>query len=616
MKYLTSFKPILSIALVGLLGGVLLSGCEDQLLDKEPRGELTQASFFKTEDHAVQATNATYEVMRGFNVHTMQWLGMTEMASDNASKGSTPFDGAFLIDLEEFSYDASNGAFGATWSGYYQGIYRANLAIKNIPDIDMDTGKRARLVGENKFLRAYYYFFLVRAFGGVPLLTEPIEPDEIRQPRASADSVYAQIVRDLQDAADKLPLKSEYPESELGRATQGAAQGLLAKVYMFRHNYEDAQDMAESVITSNEYSLYPDYDGIFQPEGENSSESLFEVQAVSNSEGLGGTPYSVVQGVRGTPNLGWGFNHPTQDLMQAYEPGDPRMQSTILFVHEMLPYGPEDVVEDNPNMNDERYNQKSFIPLNSPGGNWNGGSNIRRLRYADVMLLAAEAAYQNNEPSRARTLVNQVRERARGDQQATIGVSAGTLTGLVADTLGMSHKEDKPFVRYVDTEGPAADADIESYSWSLINNNQQLLVESIDIIESVDGTEVSNMEEFDSEMAAKSPGQDVSVEIQRVTQSQNDGQVTTDSMTVNVTVTAEQLLPDITSSGEQLLQDIRHERRVELAMEQHRFFDLQRQGRAAEVLGDQGYQEGVHDVYAIPQNELDLNPALEQNPGF
>ncbi len=616
MKYLKPFKPILSIALVGLMGGVLLSGCEDQLLDKEPRGELTQASFFKTEDHAVQATNATYEVMRGFNVHTMQWLGMTEMASDNASKGSTPFDGAFLIDLEEFSYDASNGAFGATWSGYYQGIYRANLAIKNIPDIDMDTGKRARLVGENKFLRAYYYFFLVRAFGGVPLLTEPIEPDEIRQPRAPADSVYAQIVRDLQDAADKLPLKSEYSESELGRATQGAAEGLLAKVYMFRHNYEDAQEMAESVITSNEYSLYPDYDEIFQPEGENSSESLFEVQAVSNSEGLGGTPYSVVQGVRGTPNLGWGFNNPTRDLMQAYEPGDPRMQSTILFVHEMLPYGPEDVVNDNPNMEDERYNQKSFIPKDSPGGNWNGGSNIRRLRYADVMLLAAEAAYQNNEPSRARTLVNQVRERARGDQEATIGLSPGTLTGLVADTLGMSHKEDKPFVRYVDTEGPAADADIESYSWSLINNNQQLLVESIDIIESVDGTEVANMDEFESEMAAKSPGQDVSVEIRRVTQTQNNGQVTTDSATVNVTFTAEQLLPDITSSGEQLLEDIRHERRVELAMEQHRFFDLQRQGRAAEVLGDQGYQEGVHDVYAIPQNELDLNPALEQNEGF
>ena len=603
---------------VTLLVVVVLSlpGCVDQLLDKKPRGELTQASFFETEEHAIQATNATYQQLRDFNVHSFPWLGMTDIASDDALKGSTPADAPFMQELDQFTFDATNGAFSSTWTAYYQGIYRANLAIVNIPGIDMDETLRARLVGENKFLRAFYYFFLVRAFGGVPLVTEPLEPGEFEQPRASAEEIYSLIEQDLTEAIQVLPLKSEYSADDLGRAAKGAARGLLAKVHLFQEEYQEAQARAEEVINSGEYSLLPDYGEIFTPGGENSSGSIFEVQAVAVSTFEGGTPYSVVQGVRGQPNLGWGFNGPNRDLLNAYEPGDHRMQPTMLFVHEYLPRGPQDVVRDNPNMQDERYNQKPFNPLDQPGGNFNGGSNIRKLRYADVLLTAAEAAYQNDNISDAQQYVNMVRQRARGGQNATVGIHEEALTGLIADTLGTSSLEGMAFIRFV--SGPGEAEGLSSFDWELVANNSKILVNNIDVIQTVDGTPVGSPDEFRAEMSAKTPGQPVVIEVQRISETFDGTSKTTTSQNLPFTVVSEQLLPDITATGQALLDAIWHERRIELAMEQHRFFDIRRQGRAGELLRALGksFEDGKHEVYPIPQEEIDLNPQLTQNPGY
>jgi len=613
------FTRFLSALMVFVLSGLLLAGCKDQLLNKKPRGKLTQASFFENKDQAIQATNATYQQMRDFNVHSFPWLGLTDIASDDASKGSTPADASFLSEVDNFTLDASNGALMGPWQAYYQGIYRANIAIQKIPDIDMDTQLRDRLVGENIFLRAYYYFFLVRAFGGVPLVTKPLKPDEFNQSRASVEEVYAQIENDLKDAMAVLPLKSVYNASDMGRATKGAAQGLLAKVYLFEKKYQDAQQMAENVINSNEYSLLPDYGKIFTPEGENSSGSIFEIQAVAVETGQGGTPYSVVQGVRGTPNLGWGFNNPTRDLLQAYEDGDPRMEPTVLFVNEELPDG-TDAVRDNPNMNDERYNQKPFIPLDNPGGNFNGGSNIRRLRYADIILIAAEAAYQNGDADKARQYVNMVRQRARDGQEATIGLQVEPVAGFVADTLGDASLSGQPFIRYITSGSPADNASLQQFDWELQNNGSALVINNIDIIQSVNGNSVSSVDDFKSQMKSMQSGSNVSLQVQRITETYDagSGTINRSSQTVLATATTEQLLPDITSSGQDLLDAIWHERRVELAMEQQRFFDLQREGRAGEVLRAQGkqYNDDVNNVYPIPQQELDIDPNLNQNPGY
>jgi len=207
-----------------------LAGCD--FLSTEPKGKLTTESFFKTSDQAVAATNASYNMLREWQVHVFSWIGLTDIASDDATKGSTPGDAGFLGDLDNLVFDPGNLAFSDPWTGYYRGVYRANVAIENIPNVSMDATLRARLVGENKFLRAYFYFFLARAFGGVPLLTRPLKPSEFFQPRATRDEVYTLIEQDLLDAIAVLP--AQYAAADVGRATKGAAQGMLAQVYLYR----------------------------------------------------------------------------------------------------------------------------------------------------------------------------------------------------------------------------------------------------------------------------------------------------------------------------------------------------------------------------------------------
>jgi hypothetical protein len=474
---------------------VLLASCSEDFLDKKPLGLLTSENFFRTEEHAVQATNAVYNLLRSWEVHVFSYIGLTDIVSDDADKGSTPSDGAFLLEIENFTFDESNLAFSTVWRGYYRGIYRANLCIENIPGIEMNEQLKQRLLGENKFLRAYFYFNLARWFGGVPLFTRPLDPTEYRQERSSVEEVYAQIVKDLTEAAAVLPQR--YTGPNIGRITSGAAKGLLAKVYLTLGDYVNAERLAVEVINSGVHGLFPDYGRLFLPEGENSSESVFEVQAEAFEIGGGGTQYNEVQGVRGTPNLGWGFNRPSDNLVAAYEPGDPRRDATILFVGEVLPDG-SGIVQKNPEMVNERYNQKAWIPR-PPQGNHNGSGNIRILRYADILLIAAEALNENGKPQEALNFLNQIRARARGNRPATI-------------------------------------------------------------------------------------------------------------------------LPPVTvTDRDQLRLRIWQERRVELAMEQHRWFDLLRQRRAGEVMRKLGknFVDGKHELFPIPITEIDLSGGLiRQNQGY
>ncbi|MEO0898660.1 MAG: RagB/SusD family nutrient uptake outer membrane protein [Bacteroidota bacterium] len=482
----------------GLLLGLLMLGataCEG-LLEKQPLGQLTSSNFFQTEEHAVWATNAVYNILRDWEVHVFSYIGLTDIISDDSDKGSTPTDANFLLEIDNLTFTPSNIAFSGVWSGYYQGIYRANLAIQEIPNIEMDEDLRDRLLGECKFLRAYFYFKLVRWFGDIPLITAPLEPSEYQQSNTPVAEVYAQIEQDLMEAIGVLPLRSQYASSDLGRVTKGAAEGLLAKVYLTQEDFANAETYALSVINSGEYALLERYGDIFQPKGENSSGSLFEVQATALETGGAGSQYNEVQGVRGTPNLGWGFNRPSDDLIVSYEPGDPRREATVLYPGEVLPDGSARV-DDNPNIVNERYNQKAWVPEHA-GGNGNGPGNIRILRYADVLLMAAEALNENGKSADALPYLNRVRERARQG-----------LSGI---------------------------------------------------------------------------------------------------------------LPDIMEIDQNALRElIWKERRIELAMEQQRWFDLKRQGRLSEKMKAVGkeFVDGRHELMPIPQREIDLSGGeLQQNQGY
>src|SRR5918996_3004614 len=455
--------------LCGLLA-IGLAACD---LSTEPKAELTSEDFFKTPAHAIQATNATYSILRQWEVHVWMWIGMTDIASDDATKGSVPGDGAFQGDLDDLLFDAGNTAFRTTWVGYYQGIYRANIALEGIPRVSMDSTLQARLIGENKFLRAYFYFFLVRAFGGVPLITTPLKPTEFMQPRATAEQTYALIEQDLRDAIEVLP--ESYGGADIGRATSGAAHAMLAQVHLYQGEYADALQQAEAAINSGQFSLFPDYETLFTPMGENSSEAVFEVQSAVNPgsgcqphQGCSNTQYAQVQGVRGNPNLGWGFNTPSPALETAYEPGDPRLQATILHPWEMLPDGTGRVVYLNTAMPNPRFNQKVFLSPETPGGSGNAGTNIRRIRYADVLLTAAEAAYQTG-GAMAATYLNMVRQRARGGQTVTLGFTPEDLAPSIAqDVLGLAPTSSRVFVRYVNPTSPAFTAGLPGVAFPLL----------------------------------------------------------------------------------------------------------------------------------------------------
>ena len=390
--------------------------CSEDFLDRKPKGNLTAETFFENEEHAVWATNAIYANFRSWEYCGLPYIGATDIISDDSDKGSTENDGPYLREIDDFQFDATNQTFSTIWKGHYLTISRANLAINRIPDIVMSETLKARLIGEAKFLRAFNYLRLVQWFGDIPLITKQLNDDEyFTQKRNTKSEIYALIEKDLQDAISVLPEKSAYTSEDLGRATKGAAKGILAKLYMVQNKFDKALQLSEEIISSNQYTLLPNYNQIFTQTGENGSESIFEIGAVAlqaSVVGSGATPYNMVQGVRGVPNLGWGFNRPSDDLISNYEAGDPRRQATIIYVGEVLPDG-STIVQDNPEILNERFNQKAWVSKHA-GLQDNGPGNIRLLRYADVLLLAAEAANETGNATKALEYVNMIRKRARG----------------------------------------------------------------------------------------------------------------------------------------------------------------------------------------------------------
>lgn len=609
--------------LLSLALATSLSGCDD-FLATQPLGELSTESFFKDETQAIQATNATYSIMRAFNVHVFQFIGLTDIVSDDATKGSVPADAAFLLDVDNLNFDPGNTAFSNSWIGYYQGVYRANAAIQKIPDAQMDATLQARLIGENRFLRAYFYFFLVRAFGGVPLITEPLQPNAFVQPRATEAEIWAFIKEDLEAAIPALPERSQYAASDLGRATKGAARALLGQVHLYLREYPQAYDQLTTVINSGEYSLFEDYETLFTDAGEYSRESVFEVGQVALETGGGGGQYGQVQGIRAVPRTGWGFNTASDQLEAHYEPGDERRQATILYPWETLPDGSGRVVYINPSMLNNRYNQKAFVSPENPRGSGNSGVNIRRIRYADVLLMAAEAAFRTGNTGAAQGYLNQVRARARDGNTITLGFNAELMGEVIAaGKLGLEPAISRVFVRYVNQGSPAYEAGIRTFDGRCIGacgaqDVPPVQVVHADLIQTVNGSPVNSVAEFHTALNAQAPGSPVGLGVLRV-QEDDSGVVSRTPMML--VIEAKALLPDVTVTGDALLEAIWRERRSELGLEQHRWFDIIRQnrempGRAAALLAAHGKEFQPHfERYPIPLQEVQI-AGLEQNPGY
>ncbi|TCC88309.1 RagB/SusD family nutrient uptake outer membrane protein [Pedobacter hiemivivus] len=398
----------------------ILPSCNKGFLDVPEQGKQQSTIFWKTADDATAGVNAIYGNLRSWENTAFPAIAIESTGSDDADKGSTASDASFFLQFDQFTIDPDQGNISGFWNGQYRNINYTNQVLDNIPGITMDENLKARYLAEAKFVRAFSYFRLVRAFGGVPLrLHVPKDANtDYNLPRASVAEVYAQIEKDLNEAAVVLPA-SYTATTDIGRATKGAALTLHAKVAMYLKKWTDVMTYTNTVMGMG-YSLLPNYEKVFRIENENSVESIFEIQCglLPNNKDASNSQYSQVQGVRGITGGGWGFNVPSANLAAAYETGDPRRDATIIFRGETTPSG--DFIPatgDNP-----MYNQKSYVPFSLFVPNFNEGAqqNVRMLRYSDVLLMNAEAANELNNSGQAISSLEQVRLRAREGNTAIL----------------------------------------------------------------------------------------------------------------------------------------------------------------------------------------------------
>jgi hypothetical protein len=398
-----------------VLSAFTFTGCADDYLDVKQTETIStdDIELFNNDNGAKTFVTSIYSKFLDWDMSSFGWIGLASITSDDADKGSTPSDTGTDKDvLDALTYNASNPSAESTFNANYDGINRCNQALAILPKLDKaDPALRQRLMAEAKFLRAFMYFTLVKCYGGVPIVDHvssiPLSAEDkaMQLTRRTTAEVYAFIEKDLTEAAAVLPNKSQYADAEKARASKGAAYALLAKVSLYQKKWQNVVDNC-NLVTG--YTISPDYAKMFRLEGENDGESIFEINGNGAVPARGIQGYSNTQGVRDA--WGWGFNQPSQSLVNAYEAGDVRKAATIIFRGTTLYDGR---VIPNP-----RYNYKAYSSAFTSA--WETDANIKYLRYAEVLLMKAEALNELGQTSEAIPLLNIIRHRAGlGDTPAT-----------------------------------------------------------------------------------------------------------------------------------------------------------------------------------------------------
>lgn len=455
-----------------------LSACQEGFLALSPQTERNTLEFYKTAADFNNAVIGNYNALKlaGTYNSSLYWLG--EVSADNTDFGVTTRQSGNVDNFQfiDHTYTTLNDVIYVAWQHQYTGISRSNAILTRIENAEIADNLKSQYRAEAQFLRALFYFNLVRSFGDVPLVTEEITtPDGASNlTRTAAEQVYQLIISDLLSAEATLPVS--YGGTDLGRATKGAAKSLLGKVYLTRKEWDKAAAKLKEVITSGTYQLLPRYADVFSPATPVNAEIIFNVQYKSGNTGQGSN-FGPVQASEGARITGGGMRYPTADMEAAYEVGDLRktisMKPTFTDASGIL--------------NNQRYVSK-YVQYGSLSGD--SDIDFPVLRYADVLLMYAEALNEISFNAEAITNLNLVRKRA--------GLGATTATDQASFRLA-----------------------------------------------------------------------------------------------------------------------IEQERRVELAFENHRWFDLVRTGRYMAVMRSKGYTvQDFNTLYLIPQREIDLNKSLKQNVGY
>ncbi|MFZ5939237.1 MAG: RagB/SusD family nutrient uptake outer membrane protein [Bacteroidota bacterium] len=481
--------------ILALIFGGLLSSCSGYL-EFPPEGEIKGSDFWNDEADAQAGVDAMYGYLRTWDISAFNYLIVSSLASDEIIKGSVVGDGSWAVAYDNYEYTSTYEHIRDFWVARYKAINLSNQVIDNVPGITMNESVKARMIAEAKFLRALHYFYLVRAFGGVPVILS-LEEARTGAARSTVEETYAAIEADLLDAVDVLP--STLPQEEFGRATSWAAKALLAKVYMYEEKWTDCKAMTEDIIQNGQnyadqgpFDLYEDYYLLFRPEQEFCKESIFEILSseVDGNGDISKSQFAETQLPRGIANWGgWGWFAPSDACAAAFDAaGDTlRKRVTILTYGDRTQDGDSILgVTEMEGNSIPRYNGKVYVPSRFTHTTGPAGceQNVRLIRFAEILLIDAEAATHTG--GDVATPLNRIRARAKLDP-----------------------------------------------------------------------------------------------------------------------------------IGSPTIEDVWRERQLELAGEQDRFWDLVRTGRAASVLGPLGFEAGKHELFPIPEKEIELLPdLLEQNPGW
>jgi tetratricopeptide (TPR) repeat protein len=427
---------VLKIMTVLLLGSGF-SSCK-KFLEENPKSNVTVANYYQTEGDAISAVNSIYAYLNSTSTgstagvyHSTFWV-TAGLASDellNNQIGAPQYD-----QLATFSHSAQNSALEEIWAMHYKTITIANIAINRIPNISMNAALKARLIGEAKFLRGLMYFNLVRMFGNIPLIIEenaPVIPEV-----STVDAIYQQIIADLNAAANDLPL-SYAAGNGRGRATSGAANAILAKVYLTREDWTNAAASAKKVIDSNQYQLWEDFADVFKLSSRSGKEAIFSV-------GFGDADGAIIFWevgqflVRLLPTQlseegvinAQGWQIPTQDLYDAYDDEDRRR--AVTFITEINGATTTTI---------RPYIQKYWDRVAEPTGN-ESSNDFPVIRYSDVLLIYSEANNELGNPDLAHQYINMVRKRARFNG-TTYENTVHDYAGLNQDQMRMAILEER-----------------------------------------------------------------------------------------------------------------------------------------------------------------------------
>lgn len=376
-----------------------MGGCHDSLLNPDPESVLTNNNYYKTASDMNLAVLAIYNRLQSRKGTDYRML---EMISDNLYMSTnTLVEGSPEMDM--VSVNATNPLSAAFWENTYNGIFRANAVLVNIDKpVNYKSGEKEQYTGEAKFMRAYFYFELVRLYGGVPSVTTLLTVEEARNvARATENDIYALIIADLEDAAQKLPLKNAIAA---GRATRAATVALLAKVYVYRKEWGKANVQLEKFTADfgSAYRLLPDFASLWKLESEDNDEVIFTMKYTDGTNGhIMSTDFIPNAGVAGVVDRGNEVALPSWSLLKQYEADDSRKAATITERWR---------ASNRPNDPLIWYPYVSKYAVKHTNGK--SGIDLPVIRYADVVLLQAEALYALGRPEEALAALNRVRERA------------------------------------------------------------------------------------------------------------------------------------------------------------------------------------------------------------